>query len=228
VELCTTTEGYVGVTLGVLWVNWLIIIIMMIRLRNIQSTFNEFVEFLFICAFGIAAMIKTTVVHFAHPKYPLIRGYRVAETLGDVVISNGIILIIIAYPVIMSVVRPKAYEREWLLRLRTDGLQDMYEANLNLRADAPVHYARMDGSIANQMEKAILEEENSENAYFAMQGYGNARDGGYMTAEELQSPPHSGRDDTVVDSNKDLHKFDRDSINSMDTVDEKSKTRRIL
>ncbi|KAJ2465832.1 hypothetical protein GGI02_004576, partial [Coemansia sp. RSA 2322] len=131
-ELCTTSEGYVSVTLGLLWLNWAIIIIMMVRLRNIQSTFNEFYEFLFICFFGIAAMIKTTTVHFVHPKYPLVLGYRMAETLSDVLIINGIILLIMAYPVVMSVVRHKEYEREWLLRLRTDGLQDMYETNLNL------------------------------------------------------------------------------------------------
>ncbi|KAJ2622131.1 hypothetical protein H4R22_005208, partial [Coemansia sp. RSA 1290] len=132
-ELCSTTKGYVYVTLSLLWVNWLIIIVMMIRLRNIQSTFNEFYEFLFICAFGIAAMVKTNVVHYTHPKYPLVRGYRVAETVGDVFVINAILLIIMAYPVIMCVWRKEEYEREWLLRLRTDGLQDMYEANLNLR-----------------------------------------------------------------------------------------------
>ncbi|KAJ2815200.1 hypothetical protein FBU31_007016, partial [Coemansia sp. 'formosensis'] len=173
VELCTTTEGYVIVTLCLLWLNWAIIIVMMIRLRNIQSTFNEFYEFLFICFFGIAAMVKTTTVHFTHPKYPLVIGYRIAETLGDVLIINGIILVIIAYPVVMSLVRNKEYEREWLLRLRTDGLQDMYEANLNLRAEGPVHYARMNGSVANQLEKSMVEKCGRESRYFETQRFGH-------------------------------------------------------
>ncbi|KAJ2812862.1 hypothetical protein H4S07_001095, partial [Coemansia furcata] len=173
VELCTTTEGYVIVTLCLLWFNWAIIIVMMIRLRNIQSTFNEFYEFLFICFFGIAAMVKTTTVHFTHPKYPLVIGYRIAETLGDALIINGIILVIIAYPVVMSLVRNKEYEREWLLRLRTDGLQDMYEANLNLRAEGPVHYARMNGSVANQLEKSMVEKCGRESRYFDTQRFGH-------------------------------------------------------
>ncbi|KAJ2010765.1 hypothetical protein IWW57_006832, partial [Coemansia sp. S610] len=172
VELCSTTEGYVIVTLCLLWLNWAIIITMMIRLRNIQSTFNEFYEFLFICFFGIAAMVKTTTVHFTHPKYPLVLGYRIAETLGDVLIINGIILLIMAYPVVMSLVRNKEYEREWLLRLRTDGLQDMYEANLNLRADGPVHYARMSGSIANQFDKNMVEECKRDSRFFDIQRFG--------------------------------------------------------
>ncbi|KAI9479117.1 hypothetical protein LPJ78_005907 [Coemansia sp. RSA 989] len=155
-ELCSTTKGYVYVTLSLLWVNWLIIIVMMIRLRNIQSTFNEFYEFLFICAFGIAAMVKTNVVHYTHPKYPLVRGYRVAETVGDVFVINAILLIIMAYPVIMCVWRKEEYEREWLLRLRTDGLQDMYEANLNLRAENPQAYERMNTSTANAQKAANM------------------------------------------------------------------------
>ncbi|KAJ2821172.1 hypothetical protein IWW50_004749 [Coemansia erecta] len=58
-----------------------------------------------------------------------------------------------AHPVVMSVWRPQEYEREWLLRLRTDGLQDMYEANLNLRADNHQPYARMNASSIQPTEK---------------------------------------------------------------------------
>ncbi|KAJ2399335.1 hypothetical protein GGI23_002714 [Coemansia sp. RSA 2559] len=139
VELCTTTHGYHYVTLIILWVNWLVFSIMMIRLRNIQSSFNEFYESLVILAFGIAAMIKTSVVHFTRPNYPLILGYRVAETIGDAFVSNGVILVIIAYPVIRSIYRSKDYEAKWLLRLRTDGLEDMYDSDMKLRGDGPLN-----------------------------------------------------------------------------------------
>ncbi|KAJ2335585.1 hypothetical protein GGI00_001282 [Coemansia sp. RSA 2681] len=229
VELCTTTEGYVIVTLCLLWLNWAIIIVMMVRLRNIQSTFNEFYEFLFICFFGIAAMIKTTAVHFTHPKYPLVLGYRIAETLGDVLIINGIILVIIAYPVVMSLVRNKEYEREWLLRLRTDGLQDMYETNLNLRAEGPVHYARMSNSAANQFEKNMVDGSTRESRYFDMQHFGQ-QDGagvdlntceGYRASEEATAIPHSRGTNNV-------RSYDAQSINSLETVDNGTKGRRIL
>ncbi|KAJ2820068.1 hypothetical protein GGI24_004599 [Coemansia furcata] len=229
VELCTTTEGYVIVTLCLLWFNWAIIIVMMIRLRNIQSTFNEFYEFLFICFFGIAAMVKTTTVHFTHPKYPLILGYRIAETLGDVLIINGIILVIMAYPVVMSVVRNKEYEREWLLRLRTDGLQDMYEANLNLRAEAPIHYARMDSTVANQFEKNMDEDSGRESGYFGMQQFGRngEQEGadrevleGYRASEEATAIPQS--------RGTNARHYDTRSVNSLDTVDDGPKGRRIL
>ncbi|KAJ1718555.1 hypothetical protein LPJ53_006455, partial [Coemansia erecta] len=59
-ELCTTTKGYIIVTLILLWINWLVIAVMTYRLRNIQSTFNEFYEFLVICFLATVAMVKTT------------------------------------------------------------------------------------------------------------------------------------------------------------------------
>ncbi|KAJ1872172.1 hypothetical protein H4R99_007754 [Coemansia sp. RSA 1722] len=254
-ELCTTTEGYVIVTLILLWINWVVIVVMMYRLRNIQSTFNEFYEFVFICFFGIAAMVKTTVVHFVQPKYPYIRGFRVAETLGDAVIINGIILLIMAYPVVMSIVRSQAYEREWLLRLRTDGLQDMYEANLNLRAERPVNYSRMDTSMFNHMDKvaaggaAADDDDDDNDRYFDMQGFGhnigasNAEmimkmDAGYLPSDDM---PHSPRSNTnnianrISDNNigggggGTLRHYDAHSVDSMDTIDDSAaKPRRIL
>ncbi|KAJ1661805.1 hypothetical protein EV178_006387 [Coemansia sp. RSA 1646] len=240
-ELCTTTEVYVYVTVGILWVNWLIFTFMIIRLRNIQSTFNEFYESLVILAFGIAAMIKTSVVHFAHPKYPLILGYRVAETIGDAAICNGVILVIIAYPVIRSIYKSKEYERKWLLRLRTDGLQDMYETNMKLRAEVPLQYSRMNGSATNQFEKNIMEGTNDEGDFFNMHAYTEggqgdtgttlrADNGAYMASNELHASPRSGRNDMGVDGGSNhLHaRFDRHSANSIDTMEETAKVRRIL
>ncbi|KAJ1814795.1 hypothetical protein LPJ56_004750, partial [Coemansia sp. RSA 2599] len=228
-ELCTTTKGYVIVTLILLWMNWVVIVVMMYRLRNIQSTFNEFKEFLFICFFGIAAMVKTTAVHFVEPKYPYVRGYRVAETLGDAVIINGIILLIMAYPVVMSIMRSKEYERDWLLHLRTDGLQDMYEANMNLRTDRPEHYSRMDTSMFNHICKDAAgdranngHDNGDDDRYFGMRGFihdsdaSNAEmivkiDAGYLPSSDL---PHSPRGNIIsggINDGSNMRHFDSQS-----------------
>ncbi|KAJ1996743.1 hypothetical protein GGI06_006685 [Coemansia sp. S85] len=206
---------------------------MMIRLRNIQSTFNEFYEFLLICFFGIAAMVKTTTVHFTHPEYPLLLKYRIAETLGDVFIINGIILVIMAYPVVMSLVRNKEYEREWLLRLRTDGLQDMYEANLNLRAEGPVHYARMNGSDPNQLEKNIVEECKRDSRFFDTHRFGrhNHEQEDAGMAQDIGDGYRALEGGTVVPHNRGVansHCFETQSVSSLDTVDGCPKGRRIL
>ncbi|KAJ1945143.1 hypothetical protein GGF37_001845 [Kickxella alabastrina] len=229
-ELCTTTDGYVIVTLTMLWANWLIIIAMMYRLRNIQSTFNEFYEFLCISFFGIAAMVKTNVVHYTHKKYPYVIGYRVAETIGDVIIINGIILLIIGYPVVMSIIRPREYEREWLLRLRTDGLQDMYEANLNLRAEGPLHYSRMSASIPNQMEKAMSEDNINDDSLFGIHGFGHPIDNGDSAGVNSGYLPTEGMSATTsrTPRNRNMREFDNSSVNSADTIDEAAKARRIL
>ncbi|KAJ2516305.1 hypothetical protein H4217_004663 [Coemansia sp. RSA 1939] len=242
-EVCTTTDGYQYVTIGILWINWIIFSIMMIRLRNIQSTFNEFYESLFILGFGVAAMIKTTVVHFTHHRYTFIMGYRVAETIGDAFICNGVILVIIAYPVIRSVYRAKEYERKWLLRLRTDGLQDMYETNMKLRAEMPLQYSRMNGSATtNQFEKNVMGGEADEGNYFDMHAYSNKdrkdeagkalklNSGVYMADDDMHTSPQVGRNDMAAEEsgNRRRPHFDRRSLNSLDMMEAPEKVRHIL
>ncbi|KAJ2801818.1 hypothetical protein H4R20_003526, partial [Coemansia guatemalensis] len=224
-ELCSTTKGYVSVTLGVLWLNWLITLILMIRLRNIQSTFNEFYEFLCISALGVAAMVKTNIVHYLNPKYPLVHSYRVAETLGDAVIINGILLLIMAHPVVMSVLRPQEYEREWLLRLRTDGLQDIYETNLNLRTDLPLHHAPRNhpannSRYANAAIHSVVSDKGERGGYLAMPSMevSLSRAASVNRAVSASYEEHENH----------LHNHSRQSINTIDSTDEPSKHRRII
>ncbi|KAJ2563189.1 hypothetical protein IW140_006184 [Coemansia sp. RSA 1813] len=241
-ELCTTKETYVYVTVGILWVNWLIFTFMIIRLRNIQSTFNEFYESLVILAFGIAAMIKTSVVHFTHPKYPLIMKIRMAETIGDAAICNGVILVIIAYPVIRSIYKSEDYEAKWLLRLRTDGLEDMYEASMKLRGDGPLNYRPMSGRRQYSAETRANDGVDVKSQYLRMNDNGSDKastvgpavtlgGGPYVSVDNIHTARRSrskimGRN---IDSsvNMQMH-FGRRSLEPMRHTEEGSPSRRIL
>ncbi|KAJ1997929.1 hypothetical protein H4R26_005648 [Coemansia thaxteri] len=131
----------------------------------------------------------------------------------------------------MSVVRHKEYEREWLLRLRTDGLQDMYETNLNLRAEGPIHYSRMNSSAINQFEKNIIQDSARESRFFDIQGFAPV-DGiqgadaearvcdGFTASKDATTTPHSRGNNGRC--------YDTRSINSLDTVDDDAKNRRII
>ncbi|KAJ2613970.1 hypothetical protein H4S08_001933 [Coemansia sp. RSA 1365] len=225
IELCSTTKGYVYVTLGVLWLNWIIIIILMVRLRNIQSTFNEFYEFLCITALGIAAMIKTNVVHYTHPKYPLIRGYRVAETLGDAAIINSIILLIMAPPVVMSVLRPREYEYNWLMRLRTDGLQDICGGNFNLHTNFSLHRAPKDCPIGSKLygNAAIcsaVKDKSNLGEYLAMPSREVSL--GRSVSVNRKAPDIYEKHET------DLRRHSSQSINTIGAADEPFKLRQII
>ncbi|KAJ2210316.1 hypothetical protein EV179_006322, partial [Coemansia sp. RSA 487] len=239
-EMCVRTNGYQYVTVGVMWINWLIFIFMMFRLRNIQQTFNEFYESLLICALGIAAMVKTSVVHFTHPKYPLVLGFRVAETVGDSVVCSGVILIIIAYPVIRSVYKPKEYEGKWIMRLRTDGMQDTYEANMKLRGDGPLNYRPMSGLRPFSAEMRANEGVDGKSQYLRMNDYGNEKiatvvmhnGGPYATADNMRTVSHHhnanmGEGDIGDLAEIQMH-LDRRSLDSMQMADEGSWSRRIL
>ncbi|PIA16440.1 hypothetical protein COEREDRAFT_87139 [Coemansia reversa NRRL 1564] len=224
-ELCSTTKGYVYVTLGVLWLNWIIILILMLRLRKIQSTFNEFYEFLCITALGIAAMIKTNVVHYTHLKYSLIRGYRMAETLGDAAIINGIILLIMAHPVIMSVLRPREYERDWLLRLWTDGLQDICGENLNLHTNFPLYRAPKECPISsnrhgNAAIRSAVNDRSDLGEYLAMPS---------MEVSLGRTVSVSRKAPTLYEKHKaHLRRHSSQSINTIGAADDPFKLRQII
>ncbi|KAJ1731523.1 hypothetical protein LPJ72_003899, partial [Coemansia sp. Benny D160-2] len=135
------------------------------------------------------------------------------------------------------------YERKWLLRLRTDGLQDMYETNMKLRAEMPLQYSRMNGSATtNQFEKNVMGGEADEGNYFDMHAYSNKdrkdeadkalklNSGVYMADDDMHTSPQVGRNDMAADEsgNRRRPHFDRRSLNSLDMMEAPEKVRHIL
>ncbi|KAJ2778997.1 hypothetical protein H4R18_004271 [Coemansia javaensis] len=119
-QVCNVTQAFRISALTFQWVMWLGVGVLMFRLRNIQSSFNEFRESIAVFAVIIALLIESTVVNVHYPFYILEQNKRIEKTVMDSAGSNLVIWIIIAYPVLMSIFRRREYERRWLDKLADD------------------------------------------------------------------------------------------------------------
>ncbi|KAJ1799001.1 hypothetical protein LPJ59_002129 [Coemansia sp. RSA 2399] len=231
--ICVMTNGYQYVTVGVMWVNWLVFIIMMVRLRNIPQSFNEIYESLLICALGVAGMVKTSVIHFTQPAYPLILGYRVAETIGDVIICNGVILVIIGYPVIRSLVRSEEYESKWIMRLRTDGLEDAYATSITTHINGTLSFRPMSGKRPFSADARANDGLDNKSQYVRMNDYDSGKastavvlsSGPFVAHENMHAVTRSRGVD--IDDPSQTH-IDRRSQESVQFADDGTWSRRIL
>ncbi|KAJ2795966.1 hypothetical protein H4R20_005698 [Coemansia guatemalensis] len=125
-EACNITMAFRIAALVFQWVLWTGVSVLIFRLRNIQSSFNEFYESIAIFAVVIALLIESTVVNIHYQYYVLERSRRIEKTVMDAAASNLIIWLIMAYPVVMCLFRRKSYERQWLERLADDNHNNLF------------------------------------------------------------------------------------------------------
>ncbi|KAJ2742805.1 hypothetical protein H4S06_005667, partial [Coemansia sp. BCRC 34490] len=111
------------------------------------------------------------------------------------------------------------YERKWLLRLRTDGLQDMYETNMKIQTEEPHIYRPMSGLRMYGPESEIKEDTDNNNQLMHMAKYGNENNGASGTSVLLSTSPYMEPNGM---------RFERRSLDSMQNEDEGTWQRRIL
>ncbi|KAI8318214.1 hypothetical protein GQ54DRAFT_281006 [Martensiomyces pterosporus] len=143
-NICEVHDVFRYTSIGLLWIPWLVVLVLIVRLRNIQSSFNEFRESVVICIIAFATLLETTLVHAIKPQYIFDKNLRLVETLVNVFITNVIIWLILSYPVAMCMFRRREYERDWLYTLRRDDRQSIYDGPNNNDHDIDAPYSRMD------------------------------------------------------------------------------------
>ncbi|KAJ2778998.1 hypothetical protein H4R18_004272 [Coemansia javaensis] len=119
-QVCNATPGFCISAVGLQWALWLGVGVLIFRLRNIQSSFNEFYESIAVFAVIIALLIESTVINVHYPYYILMQSKRISQTVMDTLCSNLVIWLIMGYPVFMSIFRRREYERRWLDKLAYD------------------------------------------------------------------------------------------------------------
>ncbi|KAJ1838126.1 hypothetical protein LPJ73_007173 [Coemansia sp. RSA 2703] len=144
-ELCDVTINYRIAALTIQWVMWAGVAVLIYRLRNIQSSFNEFRESLGMFIIAIIVLIDTTVNNFVLPRYPLVLNHRLEKTAVDVLGSNIIIWLILAQPVYNCMFNRRQYESGWLAKLTKDGHKKEYEVSSG-QAGLTTAYAKMNDS----------------------------------------------------------------------------------
>ncbi|KAJ2477570.1 hypothetical protein IWW56_004252 [Coemansia sp. RSA 2131] len=154
-QICVVDDRFRYASIGLMWVPWTVVLVLAVRLRNIQSTFNERYESLVICVLAYTILIKTTVIHATHPFYIFEKSYRQSETLIDAICSCAIIWLMLGYPAYQCMFHREQYEKEWVQKLRKDGVVKKYSANLRSGSHEASGYSQMDGSTFNSPPKTI-------------------------------------------------------------------------
>ncbi|KAJ1848968.1 hypothetical protein LPJ70_000744 [Coemansia sp. RSA 2708] len=119
-EVCNVTQALRIAALTFQWVLWTGVGVLFFRLRNIQSSFNEFRESVAIFAVIIALLIESSVTNLQYKYYILEKHRRIEKTIVDMASANLVIWLFIGYPVLMCIFRRKHYEQQWLERLAKD------------------------------------------------------------------------------------------------------------
>ncbi|KAJ2778996.1 hypothetical protein H4R18_004270 [Coemansia javaensis] len=112
-QVCTSTQAIRISAPATQWVLWAGVGVLIFRLRNIQSSFNEFRESIAIFVVIIALLTESTVTYVHYPYFVLQQGHRIRRTLMDAICSNLIVWLMIGYPVLMSIFRRREYEKQW-------------------------------------------------------------------------------------------------------------------
>ncbi|KAJ2632009.1 hypothetical protein H4R22_001582 [Coemansia sp. RSA 1290] len=129
--VCDVTQGFRIAALVTQWILWAGCAVLIFRLRNIQSSFNEFRESVAIFAVIIALLTESTVTYIHFKYYTLEKNRRIQKTLMDTIASNLVVWLIVGYPVLMSIFRRHRYEQSWVERLAKDNNKTAYEFTSN-------------------------------------------------------------------------------------------------
>ncbi|KAJ2796021.1 hypothetical protein H4R20_005679 [Coemansia guatemalensis] len=140
-EACNITMAFRIAALVVQWILWTGCGVLIFRLRNIQSSFNEFYESIAIFAVIIGLLLETTVTNLHFEYYIFEKKRRIEKTVVDVVAGTLVVWFFIGYPVFMSIFHRKEYEQMWLERLAKDGPSNTY--NISSNPNGTTAYAKM-------------------------------------------------------------------------------------
>ncbi|KAJ2157799.1 hypothetical protein GGF46_004243 [Coemansia sp. RSA 552] len=141
VEVCDGAQGFRVAAITFQWIVWAVVAVLIFRLRNIQSSFNEFRESLAIFAVVIVLLIESTVINIHFKEFPLLKARRIEKTCVDVAASTLVVWIFIGYPVYMSIFHRHRYEQQWLERLAKDRQGPSYNMQMATNSDTP--YAKI-------------------------------------------------------------------------------------
>ncbi|KAJ2824079.1 hypothetical protein GGI24_003502, partial [Coemansia furcata] len=128
-EVCSGSQGFRTACIVFQWVLWVGVAVLIYRLRNIQSSFNEYRESLAIFVVAIITLTETTVMNIAFKNYPLMLPHRIEKTTVDTLCANIMVWLILGHPVYMCMFHRRKYETQWLEKLTKDGHKNAYEVS---------------------------------------------------------------------------------------------------
>ncbi|KAJ1664673.1 hypothetical protein IW140_006176 [Coemansia sp. RSA 1813] len=154
-QICNVNDTFRYASIGLMWVPWTVSLVLAVRLRNIEGSFNENYETMAVMALAYMLLIKTTVVQAAHPYFIFNRAFRQSETILDAIAASMIVWIILGHPVYQCMFHHKEYEKRWVNKLRFDGQVDKYVAGFKAGGDEITPYSQIHESEYNSKKDPL-------------------------------------------------------------------------
>ncbi|KAJ2741330.1 hypothetical protein GGI20_005261 [Coemansia sp. BCRC 34301] len=131
-DLCLYNDKYKASLYALLWVTWIAIAVLNWRTRGIKSSFNEAREILSACAIVFGVLTFMTVLSYTFARYPLRLGLRIVATSLDQFAAQAVWWLMMAVPLFKCLTDRQRYLKEWVFKLRTDGLHHAYHVEATL------------------------------------------------------------------------------------------------
>ncbi|KAJ2699308.1 hypothetical protein H4R19_005542 [Coemansia spiralis] len=161
VELCIVNQNLVTTFCILLWCIWFVYMIMVWLLRNVRSSFNEFMEMAISLLLLVICTIFNQVVLNYMPRLPTSLRWRLALLTVDQVTANYIWWLIMSKPIFNCIFRHDKYLAEWKHKMTLDGLRSQYGMG-GVDTDMSVHsntlvYTHGDGEKSIKPEPSYTE-----------------------------------------------------------------------
>ncbi|KAJ1728406.1 hypothetical protein LPJ61_004048 [Coemansia biformis] len=149
VEFCIVNQNLVTAFCILLWCIWAVYMVMVWLLRNVRSSFNEFMEMAISLLLLVVCTIFNQVVLNYMPRLPTSLRWRLALVTVDQITANYIWWLIMFKPIFNCIFRHDKYLAEWKHKMTSDGLRSQYgmsavDTDLTINSSTPM-YSRVDG-----------------------------------------------------------------------------------
>ncbi|KAJ1895129.1 hypothetical protein LPJ66_004775 [Kickxella alabastrina] len=131
IDICSYTAGFKAAMFGFLGATVLIGAIALWKVRSIKSSFNESREMMLSYIIMVVALAFAITVSYIGPKYTLDVRLRIIFTSLSHFLANILWWLIMGVPMYKCLFDHERYLKQWISKLRKDGLQKEYDIDSN-------------------------------------------------------------------------------------------------
>ncbi|KAJ2730640.1 hypothetical protein IW152_005104 [Coemansia sp. BCRC 34962] len=128
-DMCNYSYGFQVAVFVFIWISWVVVAALSWRIRNVKSSFNESREAAISCAVVFGVLIFMTALSYTERIYPVSVKLRVLATSLTHFSAVLTWWLPMAVPLYKCLTDRKAYQKQWIFKLRQDGLQRAYHIN---------------------------------------------------------------------------------------------------
>ncbi|KAJ2345554.1 hypothetical protein GGH92_003998, partial [Coemansia sp. RSA 2673] len=128
-DMCSFSSGFQAAIFAYVWVSWAAVAALNWRIRNIKSSFNESREITIACVIVFGVLTFVTTLSYVEPTYPLNLKWRILTTSLNHFSTIATWWLPMAVPLYKCLTDREEYQKQWVLKLRQDGLQRAYHIN---------------------------------------------------------------------------------------------------